>query len=218
MNCDNINNIINQSDFDCIGQVAKHCDLQKLCVAINEAQDFDLSELFCDFWNEILEINNELKAYEESQKLFTLPLSKTSPFAEKVREKVFRCEENAPGIKWFRLDFNHDEGSFHYENVQGEKVIRFGFGKNIFHKFPQTGYSDLIGSVTAPGNQYDAAFSADWPAQRMLRIRCQIIDKYFGNLAIVFGFRDENTVTVRMDKAAEDFLKEYTGIINAKAQ
>ena len=160
----------------------------------------------------------ELKAYEESQKLFTLPLCKTSPFAEKVRGKVFRCEENTPGIKWFRLDFNHDEGSFHYENVQGEKVIRFGFGKNIFHKFPQTGYSDLIGSVTAPGNQYDAAFSADWPAQRMLRIRCQIIDKYFGNLAIVFGFRDENTVTVRMDKAAEDFLKEYTGIINAKAQ
>lgn len=66
MNCDSINNIINQSDFDCIGQVAKHCDLQKLCVAINEAQDFDLSELFCDFWNTILDINSEIKAYQQA--------------------------------------------------------------------------------------------------------------------------------------------------------
>ena len=65
------------------------------------------------------------------------------------------------------------------------------------------------------GHKYDAAFSADWPEERKLRIRVQIIDKYFGNLAIVFGFRDENTVSVRMSKKAEAFLDEYEGVMNA---
>ena len=158
-----------------------------------------------------------LSAYTKNKKLFYLPLAKSSSFADRIQGKRFQCDENAPGIQWFQLDFNGDEGTFTYENMQGKKSITFGFGKNVFRKFPQTGYSDLIGSIPSPGNQYDAAFSADWPSERMLRIRAQIIDKYFGNLAIVFGFRDENTVTVRIEKAAEDFLKEYTGIINAKA-
>lgn len=66
MSCNNINNIISQEDFDCIGQIAKHCDLPKLCIAINEAQDFDLAELFCDFWDSILEINEEVEDYKQA--------------------------------------------------------------------------------------------------------------------------------------------------------
>ena len=46
----------------------------------------------------------------------------------------------------------------------------------------------------------------------------KIIDKYFGNLAMIFGFRDENTVSVRMVKKADAFLNEYQGIMNAKAK
>ena len=104
-----------------------------------------------------------------------------------------------------------------FENTQGVKVMPFGFGHNVFAKFPEEGYSDMIGTVSVPGHQYDAAFSADWPAERYLRIRGQIIDKYMGNLSILFAFRDENTVSVRMEKAAEAFLKEYSGLINATA-
>jgi hypothetical protein len=37
-----------QSDFNCIGQIAKHCDLPKLCIAIEEAKIFDLNGLLCD--------------------------------------------------------------------------------------------------------------------------------------------------------------------------
>ena len=96
--------------------------------------------------------------------------------------------------------------------------MAFGFGHNEFAKFPQSGYSDEVGGVPAPGNYYDAAFSADWPAERTLRVRVQIIDKYFANLSLVFGFADENTVTLRMTKAAEDFLDEYKGLVNAKAE
>ena len=39
--------MITQLDFQCIGQVAKHCDNEKLCIAIEESKDFDLSSLFC---------------------------------------------------------------------------------------------------------------------------------------------------------------------------
>lgn len=51
------------SQYNCIGIIAKHCDLSKLCVAENEASNFDLAELFCDFWMEIEAINTEVKAY-----------------------------------------------------------------------------------------------------------------------------------------------------------
>lgn len=158
-----------------------------------------------------------LQQYLTDKKLFCLYESTTSPLSSKINGRLFQCGPNEPNLRWFRLDFSDNKGSFTYENAQGEKVMHFGFGHNIFHKFPQTGYSDLVGTVSVPGHMYDAAFSADWPSENTLRLRVQIIDKYFGNLSILFAFRDENTVTVRMQKQAEAFLNEYNGIINAKA-
>lgn len=66
MNCDNENILIEQSDFECVGEVAKHCDLTKLCIAIGEAKEFDLSGLFCDFWTDILDIWQEIELYQEA--------------------------------------------------------------------------------------------------------------------------------------------------------
>ena len=53
--------------YNCIGILAKHCDLSKLCVAENEASNFDLAELFCDFWVEIDQINAEIIAYDNAE-------------------------------------------------------------------------------------------------------------------------------------------------------
>jgi len=53
--------------YNCIGILAKHCDLSKLCVAENEASNFDLAELFCDFWVEIEQINAEIIAYDNAE-------------------------------------------------------------------------------------------------------------------------------------------------------
>ena len=51
---DNI--LLTNEDFQCIGQVAKHCDNQKLCISIKESRDFDLLNLFCnEFWDLALE-------------------------------------------------------------------------------------------------------------------------------------------------------------------
>jgi len=53
--------------YNCIGILAKHCDLSKLCIAENEASNFDLAELFCDFWVEIEQINAEIIAYDNAE-------------------------------------------------------------------------------------------------------------------------------------------------------
>jgi hypothetical protein len=153
----------------------------------------------------------------KKKKLFALCGPVSSPFMKKICGKRYFARKNPMGIKWFTLEFFGCGGVFRYENAQGEKEMPFGFGENRFAQFPETGYSDLVASCAAPGNTYRAAFSADFPEEKKLRIRVQIIDKYFGNLGIVFGFRDENHVTVRMSKAAEDFLLEYNGVMIAEA-
>ena len=55
---------IQREDFKDIGQLAAHCSLPKLAIAIQEAEDFDLSELFCPNWELLAGIIAEVKAYE----------------------------------------------------------------------------------------------------------------------------------------------------------
>lgn len=56
MNCENLTNYILQSDFDCVGLVASHCDLQKLCIATEESEIFDIIPLFCfEFVQDVLD-------------------------------------------------------------------------------------------------------------------------------------------------------------------
>lgn len=54
-----------QSDYNCIGIVAQHCDNSKLCIAENEALLYDLAQLYCDFWNDVLDIWEEINTYRE---------------------------------------------------------------------------------------------------------------------------------------------------------
>lgn len=159
---------------------------------------------------------NALLSDVEEKKLYFLKGSKESPFAEKINGVTYIPKENRMGIKWFRIELDKDSGRFCYENAQGEKSIPFGFGHNVFEQFPETGYADTVACVKVPGHTYSAAFSADWPEEKKLRIRVQIIDKYFGNLAIVLSFRDENTLMLKMEKVAEAFLDEYFGQVEAK--
>ena len=77
-------------------------------------------------------------------------------------------------------------------------------------KFPQTGYADMTATCGVEGHMYDCAVSADWDEEKKLRIRVQIIDKYFGNMSMTFSFKD-NRVAVLMVKTAEAFLDEYNG-------
>lgn len=144
------------------------------------------------------------------RELFCLSGAKTSSVAERINGKRYLLESNPMGISEFCVTLNDEGGSFNYINKTGAHTINFGFGRNVFEKFTETGYADEVGSVFVPGTAYDSAASADWVTDYQLRIRVQIIDKYFGNLGIIIGFVDDK-VGIHMKKFAEDFLHGYQG-------
>lgn len=51
-----------QSDFECLGQVAKHCNWSQLCIATERAKDFDVIPLVCyDLWKTISDSYNDFE-------------------------------------------------------------------------------------------------------------------------------------------------------------
>lgn len=156
------------------------------------------------------EAAGQLQAYIDGLKLFSLGESTTSPFAEELNGRTYRLETNPMGIEYVHFELEGGKGILTYKNAQGVKELPFGFGYNEFGKFPQEDYSDLVGTVPEKGNRYDCAVSADWPEEKKLRIKVQIIDKYFGNASMEFGFK-EDMVGIYMTKNAEAFLEEYQG-------
>jgi len=158
-------------------------------------------------------------AVEESRTLCCPQGPVTSPLAAAVCGKTFICGENPMGIRSLRLDFTEDgEGIFHYVNQQGDKDLHFGLGKNVFGKFPQTGYSGEHGGLPDDsGYCYDCAAGGVWCQPDKLQIKVQIIDRYLANLLITFSFLPD-AVHVTMVKHAEQFLNEYNGQLLAVAE
>jgi len=60
------NPYIKQSDFSGIGNIAQHCDLSKLQIAVNQALEFDIIPLFCyEFIEDVLKNwNNPEEKYQ----------------------------------------------------------------------------------------------------------------------------------------------------------
>lgn len=154
---------------------------------------------------------NELCDFVSNQKLFAFDKGVDTDFAGVINNKVYELEENKMGIEYIKLCFEGEKGELHYKNKQGEKTLVFGMGYNEFSKFPEEGYSDMVATEFAKGNYYDCACSAGWAEMKKLRIKVQIIDKYFGNGCFVFSFKDDR-VTVLMTKTAENFMNEYSGV------
>ncbi len=150
-----------------------------------------------------------LAAYAGSLRLFRAYGSPTSPMADRISGKTFTLGENRMGITRFTLRFG-ELPSLSYTNAQGDKVLPFGMCVNRFGTFPQTGYSDEIGSV--PGERLlNDAVSAAWLDDHTLWIKVQVIDDYFGNFDAVFTFTNDGRVHLSMKKTAEDFFDEYNG-------
>ena len=154
----------------------------------------------------------EALAIGQALELAVMSGEKDSPFAKLLNGRVYRCQENPTGITQFSFTFDEEgNGLWRYTNAQGQKELPFGFGRNVFGKFPQYGYSDLYCRVpTTNGFLYDCAASAAWGEEQKLLLRVQIIDRYFGNMFAIFSFRDD-VATVTMSKTAEYFLMEYVG-------
>ena len=129
----------------------------------------------------------------------------------------YACEPNPMGIEKFSFVFEDaTKGVFRYVNAQGEKEIPFGVNHNVFGHFPQLGYSNEVGAVqTTDGFMYKDAVSLAWTSEKEVCLFVQIIDKYFGNMSARFSFKDDVVYAV-FQKAAENFLTEYQGSLQAK--
>ena len=141
-----------------------------------------------------------------------------SPLIDKLNGVEYECAKNPMGWQNFKFGFDGTHGTLTYTNAQGEKVLPFGIGYNVFGKFPQLGYSNDHGGVrTTDGFMYDDAVSLAFRDDHKLMMRVQIIDRYFGNFTMIFAFKGDEAV-VTMSKTAEDFLGEYQGTALAKAK
>ncbi len=159
----------------------------------------------------------DLTEFSNNLKLFSLKGSIETKMQEKINGKTFKLKENPMGIKDVKFIFNGNENIFEYTNAQGKKELKFGINENAFGKFPQEGYSDMVGGTKAPGNYYDCAASLRWTHENQFEIFVQVIDKYMGRLHMQFALKDENTITISMSKVAENFMNEYQGYAEGKA-
>ena len=163
------------------------------------------------------EAEASLKAYTDTLKLYAVRSTSPRDFEERINGKVYTLNKNPMGIT--RLSFSFTDGvcKMNYTNAQGDKTLLFRIDENEFNIFPEEGYSDKVGSQFAPGRYYKCAASGAWIEPKKLFIRVQAIDDYLGILNMNFGFKDENTVGIYMNKTAEDFFTTYQGFATGKA-
>ena len=163
------------------------------------------------------EAEASLKRYTDTLKLYAAKSISPRDFEKRINGKVYTLNKNPMGIT--RLSFSFTEGvcKMNYTNAQGDKTLLFRIDENEFGIFPEEGYSDKVGSQFAPGRYYKCAASGAWIEPQKLFIRVQAIDDYLGILNMNFGFKDENTVGIYMNKTAEDFFTTYQGFATGKA-
>lgn len=157
-----------------------------------------------------------LRAYSAQLRLRACSGMPDTATAKRIGGKVFAADgHNRQGITKFSLHFHGDVGELHYTNAQGDKVLPFGICKNVFTKFPEYGYDNEVGAhVTTDGFLYRCAAAGAWRDNEKFMIRVRVIDRYFGNLTMLFAFRD-NIATVNMVKTAENFFQTYEGEFTA---
>lgn len=168
-------------------------------------------------YDKIGEKKQEGEAYEQLKKKLAEGLARPmygKPHADyesvvNGKTYVFDKPNEVTGWKWFRFDFNGDEGTLTYENKRGEKQIKFGLGKFVQGKFPETHYYGTKRDV--PSNrEMDCEAVVDWVEEKKILFRVHIIDTVFGNAWGQFSFKGDE-VTLIFNNRAEFFLEDYVG-------
>ncbi len=138
------------------------------------------------------------------------------PFADEINGRRYLLGENKMGMTETSLSFDGDEGVWCYTTPRGPKELRFGLGKYVITEFPETHYSGT--RIRRPsGKPYRCMCTAAWTEEKKLVLRVYVIDSYFGNLAVTFGFKGDE-LGLFMCKYAEDFMNEYDGMAAGRAE
>lgn len=152
----------------------------------------------------------EMKEYFANLKLFVPRGEKHSVQEEKIQDVTYKLEENPLGFQTVRLSFSEEEGVLYYENACGPKELKFGLGKYVESRFPESHYSGkAIGTPKPEG--YKCVAAGVWLQENQLLIRTNIVDDYLGNMGLVFGFKEDGSLGLYAQSAAEAFLDDYMG-------
>ena len=189
-------------------EVVRNCIVDEFFSLIVDAVDDGTIE-------EEATITNIYLANNDNFNLISAQGLKHSKYEKEINNVEYILDENPMGIKKFKITLNENEGNIEYFNEQGRKELLFGLCENLISKFPQEGYSDEVGTIKTQNFYYRCAASAAWVEPQKLFIKVQIIDKYFGNMSITIGFKDD-VCGLYMEKHAENFLDEYQGFAGGK--
>ncbi|MBQ3505749.1 MAG: serine hydrolase [Clostridia bacterium] len=161
--------------------------------------------------------NEKLAKLIDGLKLRAVQGEEDSAFRQELDGQEYICDENPMGITKFSFHFtDKTKGELRYTKASGEKVLPFGVNYNEFGKFPEYGYSNDFGGVrTTDGFLYDDAVSFVWLEEKKLLVYAQVIDRYFGNVSMIFAFKGDYA-TAKFTKAAEDFMWDYNGVMSAR--
>jgi CubicO group peptidase (beta-lactamase class C family) len=158
----------------------------------------------------------QLRARIDGLHVLPQPGALSSSVASEIDGRTYDLEPNPMGISWLRFTLQGSEGRLAYSNASGDKVLRFGIGRQVAAAFPETHYyGTRIG--TPSGRPYSCLASAAWVEEHKLNLLVYITDAYLGTLKATFAFRGEN-IAVYMTKVAEWFLDEYQGFAGGQAR
>lgn len=137
-----------------------------------------------------------------------------SKFEKEINGVYYDLEENNLGWKWFKFDFNGNDGTLTYENSRGVKKIDFGCNSLKKGTFPETHYYDV--QVGVPANrELDCLADLSWIEEKKILLRVYITDTNFGSCFITFGFKNDE-VGLMLNKRAEFFMEGYQGYAGGK--
>lgn len=137
-----------QRDFDCIGQVAKHCNWSQLCIAIERALTFDLIPLVCyDDWKRISDSYNEIYRVESETDRFNGTFDETFDYTFKTDWKYSNL--------WNGGEFKGCGGKWHKHEGLKRVWIYFAYAQYVIEsaqKDTPTGRKVLDNDFSIPVN------------------------------------------------------------------
>lgn len=137
-----------------------------------------------------------------------------SDFEKEIDGVYYDLEENSLGWKWFKFDFNKNNGTFVYENKRGVKKIFFGLNSLQKGTFPETHYYDR--QVGVPANrEFDCLADLSWTESKKILLRVYVTDTNFGSCFMTFGFKNDE-VGLMLNRRAEFFMDDYSGYAGGK--
>lgn len=116
------------------------------------------------------------------------------------------CQENPQGITSVQIQVNQEieTGTFTYERQAKIYTLPFSFKEYVRYRLFEEGKVEAI-TMAAMENEHH------------LLLRTYLLGERLANFWIEIGFsNDEKRATIKMQKAADQFLKEYEGVIGCE--